>query len=92
MMAEKTNYQEQFLEQMREAQTPLVVFTTNGVQIHGLLEGYDEYVVLMDVSGQRQMVYKHAISTIMTEECFHLRDPRQGQPPRQRRAGYDHRL
>lgn len=73
MVSDNHNLQERFFEEMRETRTPLVFFTTNGVQIHGSLADYDEQVVLIESEGQKQMVYKHAISTVMTEEHFRQR-------------------
>lgn len=63
----KTNFnlQDFFLNQVRKDNTGVTVFLVNGFQIKGYVRGFDSFTVVMDVDGKQQMVYKHAISTIM---------------------------
>ncbi|MFH1538676.1 MAG: RNA chaperone Hfq [bacterium] len=63
-MAETVNIQDEFLKRARNEKIPVVVFLTNKVQLHGILAGFDRFVVLLDATGKQQMVYKHAITTI----------------------------
>lgn len=59
------NLQDFFLNQVRKENTPVTIFLVNGFQIRGMVKGFDNFTVVMDVEGKQQMVYKHAISTIM---------------------------
>lgn len=59
------NYQDVFLNQARKDRTMLTVFLMNGFQMHGVISGYDSFVVVLDSDGKQQMIYKHAISTII---------------------------
>ena len=59
------NLQEIFLNSSRKEKMPITVFLTNGVQLKGVVKGFDTYVVILDCDGKSSMVYKHAISTII---------------------------
>jgi host factor-I protein len=66
MAAEKTqNLQDTFLNHVRKNKTPLTIFLINGVKLHGLVSWFDNFCVLLRRDGHSQLVYKHAISTIM---------------------------
>lgn len=66
------NLQDFFLNQVRKENTPVTIFLVNGFQIKGLVKGFDNFTVIMDVEGKQQMVYKHAISTIMPNRPVNL--------------------
>ena len=57
--------QEQFLDQARREKTGLTVFLMNGFQMRGIITGYDHSTVVLDCEGKQELVYKHAISTII---------------------------
>ena len=59
------NLQDTFLAKARRAGTLVTVFLMNGFQMHGVITGYDSFVVVLDSEGKQQMIYKHAISTII---------------------------
>ncbi len=59
------NLQDFFLNQVRKDNTAVTLYLVNGFQIKGFVRGFDSFTVVMDVEGKQQMVYKHAISTIM---------------------------
>ena len=59
------NYQDVFLNQARKDRTMLTVFLMNGFQMRGIITGYDPFVVVLDSDGRQQVIYKHAISTIV---------------------------
>lgn len=59
------NLQELFLNSSRKEKMPITVFLTNGVQLKGIVKGFDTYVVILDCDGKSNMIYKHAISTII---------------------------
>ena len=59
------NLQEVFLNSSRKEKMPITVFLTNGVQLKGVVKGFDTYVVILECDGKANMIYKHAISTII---------------------------
>jgi host factor-I protein len=65
-MAEKTqNLQDTFLNHLRKNKIPLTIFLVNGVKLQGVVTWFDNFCVLLRRDGHSQLVYKHAISTIM---------------------------
>lgn len=66
------NLQDGFLNQVRKDNIPLTIFLVNGFQIKGLVRGFDNFTVLLDVDGRQQMVYKHAISTLVPSKVVNL--------------------
>ncbi|GAB4353181.1 MAG: RNA chaperone Hfq [Oricola sp.] len=65
-MAERTqNLQDQFLNAVRKQKVPLTIFLVNGVKLTGVVTSFDNFCVLLRRDGHAQLVYKHAISTIM---------------------------
>ena len=65
MQKNTINLQDTFLAKARRAGTLVTVFLMNGFQMHGVITGYDSFVVVLDSEGKQQMIYKHAISTII---------------------------
>jgi len=61
----KQNLQDTFLNSVRKTKTPLTIFLVNGVKLQGVVTWFDNFCVLLRREGQIQLVYKHAISTIM---------------------------
>ncbi len=61
----KQNLQDTFLNTLRKTKTPLTIFLVNGVKLQGIVTWFDNFCVLLRRDGHSQMVYKHAISTIM---------------------------
>ncbi len=61
----KQNLQDAFLNSVRKTKTPLTIFLVNGVKLQGVVTWFDNFCVLLRRDGQVQLVYKHAISTIM---------------------------
>ena len=74
------NFQDTFLAKTRRAGILVTVFLMNGFQMHGVISGYDSFVVVLDSDGKQQMIYKHAISTIVPERPIPLTTPGEGQP------------
>ena len=65
-MAEKSqNLQDAFLNEVRKQKIPLTIFLVNGVKLNGVVSWFDNFCVLLKRDGIGQLVYKHAISTIM---------------------------
>jgi host factor-I protein len=61
----KQNLQDAFLNAVRKSRTPLTIFLVNGVKLQGVVTWFDNFCVLLRRDGQAQLVYKHAISTVM---------------------------
>jgi len=68
-MAERTqNLQDLFLNSVRKQKISLTVFLVNGVKLTGVVTSFDNFCVLLRRDGHSQLVYKHAISTIMPSQ------------------------
>ena len=59
------NLQDAFLNNVRKSKTPLTIFLVNGIKLQGVVTWFDNFCVLLKRDGHAQLVYKHAISTIM---------------------------
>jgi host factor-I protein len=65
-MARAINLQDMFLNQVRKENIPVTVFLSGGVQVNGLVRGFDAFTVLLESPGKpTQLVYKHAMSSIV---------------------------
>ena len=64
-MKKIANLQDLFLLSARRARMPVTVFLVNGFQMRGIVTGFDSFVVVLESDGKQQMLYKHAISTIV---------------------------
>lgn len=67
----QVNLQDVFLNQMRKEKIPVTMYLVNGARISGTIKGFDNFVILMKQENQ-QLVYKHAISTIIPEKPIDL--------------------
>lgn len=75
-MADKTNnLQDVFLNTLRKTKTPVTMFLVNGVKLQGVITWFDNFSVLLRRDGHSQLVYKHAISTVMPANPIQLFDP-----------------
>lgn len=76
MAAERNqNLQDRFLNYVRKNKTPLTIFLVNGVKLQGVVTWFDNFCVLLRRDGHSQLVYKHAISTIMPNQPIQLFEP-----------------
>ncbi len=66
------NLQDNYLNQLRKDKTPVVVYLTNGVRLKGVVKGFDNFVIVLKEATQ-QLIYKHAVSTIVPEKDVDLR-------------------
>ncbi len=64
-MQKTANLQESFLNKARKERLSVTMFLMNGFQLRGTITGFDSFVVILDSEGKQQMIYKHAISTIV---------------------------
>jgi host factor-I protein len=65
MSKQQINLQDYFLNQVRKEGIAMTVYLVNGFQLKGILRGFDNFTIVLESDGKQQMVYKHAISTIM---------------------------
>ena len=74
-MADKVNnLQDMFLNSLRRSKTPVTMFLVKGVKLQGIITWFDNFSVLLRRDGQAQLIYKHAISTIMPAQPLDLGD------------------
>jgi len=66
------NLQDTFLNQARKENMLTTVFLVNGYQIKGVIRSFDNFTVLLEVDGKQQLVYKHAVSTIIPMRNINL--------------------
>ncbi|MCL2616281.1 MAG: RNA chaperone Hfq [Defluviitaleaceae bacterium] len=59
------NIQDILLNTVRRENMPVTLFLTNGFQIRGNVRGFDNYVIMVESDGKQQMIYKHAVSTVV---------------------------
>ncbi len=68
------NLQDAFLNNVRKSKIPLTIFLVNGIKLQGVVTWFDNFCVLLRRDGHSQLVYKHAISTIMPGQPVNLMD------------------
>ena len=82
MAAEKTqNVQDVFLNHVRKNKTAVTVFLVNGVKLQGVITWFDNFCVLLRRDTHSQLVYKHAISTVMPSTPVQLFEPERADEP-----------
>jgi len=75
------NLQDTFLNHVRKNKIPLTIFLVNGVKLQGVVTWFDNFCVLLRRDGHSQLVYKHAISTIMPSHPVQLFEGAEEAPP-----------
>ena len=71
-MQKTVNLQDSFLNRARKDRIQITMFLMNGFQLRGTVTGFDSFVVILDSDGKQQMIYKHAISTIVPAKQISL--------------------
>ena len=71
-MQKTQNLQEGFLNRARTERVGVTVFLVNGFQMRGTIRGFDSFVVLLESEGKQQVIYKHAMSTIVPAKNLNL--------------------
>ena len=74
-MTKNLNLQDVFLNQARKERIPVTIYLTNGFQFKGMVKGFDSYIVIFDSEGKQNLVYKHAISTIIPVRPISVLEP-----------------
>ena len=71
-MSKTNELQDLFLSRARRAREPVTMFLMNGFQMRGRITGFDPFVVVLDTDGKQQIIYKHAISTVVPNQPIDL--------------------
>jgi host factor-I protein len=71
-MQKTQSLQDVFLNQARRDKLPVTVFLMNGFQMRGVVRGFDSFTVVLDSDGKQQLIYKHAISTLIPQKPIDL--------------------
>jgi len=86
-MADKSNnLQDIFLNHLRKSKTPITMFLVKGVKLQGIITWFDNFSVLLRRDGQSQLVYKHAISTVMPSTPLNVSDVRKAFTEQERKS------
>ncbi len=72
-MKKIANLQDLFLLSARRSRVSATIFLVNGFQMRGIITGFDSFVVVLESDGRQQMLYKHAISTIVPASSIDLK-------------------
>lgn len=65
------NIQEAFLNNARKEKTFLTIYLMSGVKLSGRIKSFDKYSVVLETNNQEQLIFKHAISTVVVSKPFH---------------------
>ena len=72
MASSQSNLQDSFLNAVRKTKNPVTLFLVNGVKLQGVITWFDNFSILLRREGTVQLVYKHAISTVMPSQPLDL--------------------
>lgn len=70
--SKEQSLQDSFLNQLRKDRVPVIVYLTNGVRLKGTVKGFDNFVIILKDASE-QLIYKHAVSTIIPERSIEIR-------------------
>lgn len=69
------NLQDIFLNNARKERIPVTIYLMNGVQVKGMVKGFDSYIIMLEGDHKQQnMIYKHAVSTILPSRHINLQN------------------
>ena len=71
-MQKTQNLQDIFLNQVRRDRSVVTMFLMIGFQLHGIVRGFDGFTVVLESDGKQQLIYKHAISTVVPPKAVEL--------------------
>jgi host factor-I protein len=75
------NIQDSFLNTARKDKTQVTIYLLSGVKLTGRIRSFDKYSVVLETNNQEQLIFKHAISTVVMSKASHHGDSRGAQPP-----------
>ena len=84
---QQQNIQEAFLNNARKDKTFLTIYLMSGVKLSGRIKSFDKYSVVLEASNQEQLIFKHAISTVVVSKPSHSSHPPAPSPPAQHPSG-----
>lgn len=79
MSKQLNNLQDIFLNSTRKNKIEIIVFLVNGVPIKGRVLSFDNFTILLEVDKKQNLIYKHAISTMVPSKPIHFRDDEENQ-------------
>ncbi len=71
-MTKPENLQDLFLARVKARKSAVTVFLINGFQLRGVITAYDNFMICLDTDGKQQIIYKHAVSTIVPAQPVSL--------------------
>lgn len=74
-LPQQQNIQEAFLNNARKEKTYLTIYLMSGVKLSGRIKSFDKYSVILEANSQEQLIFKHAISTVVVSRSAHLAGP-----------------
>ena len=74
-MQKTQNLQDLFLNQTRRERQVVTLFLMNGFQMRGIVRGFDNFTVVLETDGKQQLIYKHAISTLVPGKTVDMNSP-----------------
>ncbi len=74
------NIQDSFLNTARKEKTPITLYLLSGVKLTGRIRSFDKYSVVLETNNQEQLIFKHAISTVVMQKT-HMERPMEPKPP-----------
>ena len=69
------NLQDNFLNNLRKERTSVTIFLVGGVKLTGKIKGFDKYALVLETNNQEQLVFKHAISTVVVARAAQPASP-----------------
>ena len=70
-MEKQQNIQDGFLNSLRKEKTPVIIYLMSGVKLTGRIRSFDKFAVILDSNGTEQLIFKHAISTVVMYRSNH---------------------
>jgi host factor-I protein len=67
-----SNLQDVFLNQLRKGNIQVTIFLVNGFQLRGIVRGFDNYTIFLEYDGKQQLIFKHAVSTVVPNRAVPL--------------------
>ncbi|MEC9376361.1 MAG: RNA chaperone Hfq [Pseudomonadota bacterium] len=77
-MGKGQTLQDPFLNSLRKEKVPVSIYLVNGIKLQGNIDSFDQFVILLS-NGVNQMVYKHAISTVVPTRAVDINDDEEGE-------------
>jgi host factor-I protein len=63
-----STYQDQFLDKLKKKKAPVFIYLISGIKLTGIIKDFDTYTISLDYGGQEQVIFKHAITTVIHQK------------------------